>query len=605
MAKKRNLKRQLYTFSKVDDGYAIVAPKHKGLVLSGGGAKGVAYVGMLKAMTENGFIKDLTHISGASAGSITASAIALGMTFEHTEKLVLGLDITNLLDNKGFRLRAKGERFRNILEIVYMYQFKEHLNSVQQPVPNELLHDYAILKQKIVQYESELAREGITIHSVEDILELSRSAERLKHMDHAFKSIPTIIKNKNGEVLENPRLSFHDIARLRSLLPTDQQHLIKKLSVVTTNQTKRKLEIHNEEECANSSIAEKVQHSSAHPFIFTPALNDAGEHIADGGILDNLPIIALKKLGLHKEEILCVKIESDSSFAERIANAASHLPEAITSFTRWIDDGMEHLLGGRLFTARASTRNREKIFHNMGNMLYLNTGNIDTTTLYPTLQEKQKTIKSAYRSTRKLLGSHSRVFDNPLIAMVYLGKDKLDQTLIHQTDKDELFHYAWYAKVIFLLQNQLAIEIKDNDFSAVDNYLLQIDDVLRKDSKLSEIQQEQIMSLCLKQIDFYSEGKLEQYILKKITEEQDAHKVGWFTWLLQLLWKPIEWVLSLFSTAEPEQSTEENTQASENPVAPVRLHGLFTHTIHSTRLVKDDSAFDEDSDSDSCCSILT
>ncbi|KTD64963.1 patatin-like phospholipase family protein [Legionella shakespearei] len=605
MAKKRNLKRQLYTFSKTDDGYAIVAPKHKGLVLSGGGAKGIAYVGMIKAMTETGFLKDLTHISGASAGSITASIMAMGMKPEHAEKLVIGLDVINLLDNKGFRLRAKGERFRSILEIVYMYQFKEHLNAVQLPVPKELQLDYAILKQKVVLYESALSRQGITINSVDDILELSHSVERLTNMDRAFQSIPTIIKNRDGEQLENPRFSFHDMARLRSLLPEDQQHLIKKLSVVTTNQTKRELEIHNEEYGANGSIAEKVQHSSAHPFIFTPAVNDAGEHIADGGILDNLPIIALKKLGLHKEEILCVKLESHSSFADRIANAASHIPEAITSFTRWVDDGMEHLIGGRLFTARASTRNREKIFHNLGNMLYLNTGSIDTTTMYPTLQEKQDVIDASYRSTRKLLGSHSRIFDNPLIAMVYLGKDKLDHTLIHETDEEELFQYAAYAKMIFLLQNQLAKEIKDNDFYSVENYLLQIDDILRKDSGLNETQQDQIMSLCLKQIDFYTEGQLEQHIMQKIAKEQDAHKVSWFTWLLKLLWKPIEWVLSFISSPKPEQTAEENVQESEDPIAPVRLYGLFAQTIHSTRLVKDDLSFDEDSASNDCCSILS
>jgi VPS inhibitor protein D len=605
MAKKRYLKRQLYTFKKVDNGYAIVAPQHTGLVLSGGGAKGVAYIGMIKAMIETGFFNDLTHISGASAGSITASIMALGMKPEHAEKLVIELDITKLLDNQGFRLRAKGERFRNILEIVYMYQFREHLKAVQQPVPEELQLNYTILKQKIALYESELLRQGIIINSVDDIIALSHSAERLISMDKAFKAIPVLLKNRDAEKIECPRLSFHDLARLRSLLPTDQQHLIKKLSVVTTNQTKRKLEIHNEEYGGNSSIAEKVQHSSAHPFIFTPAINDAGEYIADGGILDNLPIIALKKLGLHKEQILCVKLESHASFADRITSAASHIPEAITAFTRWVDDGMEHLIGGRVFTARASTRNREKIFHNLGNMLYLNTGNIDTITMSPSLQEKQDVINEAYRSTRKLLGSHSRIFDNPLIAMVYLGKDKLDQTLILETDDDELFRHAAYAKIIFLLQNQLAKEIKDNDFYSLENYLIQIDDLLRIDSGLNETQQDQIMSLCLKQIDFYTEGKLEEHILQKIAEEKNSHKVSWFTWLLELLWKPIEWVLSFFSNPEPEPLIAENTQTTTDPVAPKRLYGLFIHKIHSTRLAEDNLTSDEDSDPNGCCSILS
>lgn len=592
MAKKRNLKRQLYIFSKIDEGYAIIPPKHKALVLSGGGSKGAAYIGMMKAMEEKGVIKDLTHISGASAGSITASVIAMGMSYEHAEQLVLQLDITKLLDTKGFRLRAKGERFRNVFEVIYLYQLKEHLKYREKPINEANRLDYETLQHKIALYETALSKQGISITSIDDIFQLVQSSKLLKKLDDAFVSIPKMIKNKNGEKIENPRITFTDMSRLRSLLPINRQHLIKNLSVVTTNQTKKTLEIYNEQYGADESIAEKVQHSSAHPLIFSPALNEEGEFIADGGILDNMPTIALKKTGINNEEILCVKIESDDSFKDRVNAAASHVPEAITAFAQWADDRLEEILGGRLFTGRTHTRNREKIFHNLGNMLYLNTGSITTTSIYPTKEEKVAVIEMAYQSTRELLNNHSRVFDNPLIAMVYLGEDKLKHTLLSEGIQNELFKCAAQAQKIFLLQNQLSQEIKSDVFDDVENYLTQIEDVLQHDSGLNTTQQEQIMSLCLKQINFYTEGKLENHIIEQINAERNARKVSWFTQLLRLLWQPIEWVFSLFSTKEPEHVVEEKpevmSEEKTNTITPMKLIGLFAIPIHSTPLVKDE-----------------
>lgn len=48
-----------------------------GLVLSGGGGKGAYQIGVLKALKENGYLDDITDISGASIGSVNAMLYAM------------------------------------------------------------------------------------------------------------------------------------------------------------------------------------------------------------------------------------------------------------------------------------------------------------------------------------------------------------------------------------------------------------------------------------------------------------------------------------------------------------------------------------------------
>lgn len=52
----------------------------KGLVLSGGGARGVAHIGVLKALEEKQI--EITHISGTSAGAIVGALYAAGHSWD-------------------------------------------------------------------------------------------------------------------------------------------------------------------------------------------------------------------------------------------------------------------------------------------------------------------------------------------------------------------------------------------------------------------------------------------------------------------------------------------------------------------------------------------
>ena len=57
-----------------------------GLVLSGGGAKGIAHIGVLKAMEEAGLTPD--YITGTSMGSIIGGLYSIGYSADELKEVV-------------------------------------------------------------------------------------------------------------------------------------------------------------------------------------------------------------------------------------------------------------------------------------------------------------------------------------------------------------------------------------------------------------------------------------------------------------------------------------------------------------------------------------
>jgi predicted acylesterase/phospholipase RssA len=55
------------------------------LVLSGGGLSGMVYLGALKYLQEEGYDKNILHISGASIGALFATAFTLGVSMDDLE----------------------------------------------------------------------------------------------------------------------------------------------------------------------------------------------------------------------------------------------------------------------------------------------------------------------------------------------------------------------------------------------------------------------------------------------------------------------------------------------------------------------------------------
>jgi len=108
----------LFFFCCVTELAGLNARPRVGLVLSGGGAKGIAHVGALKVIEELGIPID--YIGGTSMGSIVGGLYALGYTSVQLENYVKGADWENLLNDRVLRrhvsIYEKGERKRYWLQ---------------------------------------------------------------------------------------------------------------------------------------------------------------------------------------------------------------------------------------------------------------------------------------------------------------------------------------------------------------------------------------------------------------------------------------------------------------------------------------------------------
>ena len=541
------------------------------------------------------FIQGLTHISGASGGAISTSLIAIGMSPEDFTVLGKHLDIAKLLDADRFAVRASGNRLRNVLEIIYIQQIKAHIADIPEPTSEKEKLDFFIIKQKIKLYDDVLKQKNLVINNLKDVVDIIKDVAKLRVLDQAFKLLPKDLGTYGNKKIETPRITFRDLERLRSILPEDKKHLIKKLSVVTTNQTKGKLETFNADNSgADYSIAEKVQHSCAHPVLFVPARDSQGNSIADGGILDNMPVEVLLELGLNIEEILCVKIEADATFQDRIQKAQAHEPELMTELLRAVDSFVQVIIGGALLQQRTNIMNREKVLNHLGNMLYINSGTLTTTTTKPTEAQNEFAIANAYDATTELLKNRNKIFNRPLLAMLYLGLANLDELLILEGAEQEIINAAMQAKVIFLIQKALIDELNTDDFSSVEDHLQTIENTLQVNvgvTPLNEQQQKLAMAFCLKEIDYLTEGKLEKYIRDQIImeDEQNRPRVGWFKQLLALLYRPIAWILSLCACTQPEEPVKEPSlkeNGEQQKITPLKMLSMFAYKEPEIKPVK-------------------
>jgi len=121
-----------------------VSPAQKrpkiGLVLSGGGAKGIAHIGVLKAMEEAGLTPD--YITGTSMGSIVGGLYAAGYNADQLEYVVRNADWGYLLSNKiPFDKVTIEEKF-----YYGRYLFEVYMKGKQIQLPKGIIEGQALME---------------------------------------------------------------------------------------------------------------------------------------------------------------------------------------------------------------------------------------------------------------------------------------------------------------------------------------------------------------------------------------------------------------------------------------------------------------------------
>src|SRR5574344_2623204 len=130
----------------------MISAQKVGLVLSGGGAKGLTHIGIIRALEENNIPID--YITGTSMGAIIGSLYAMGYSPDEMEEL---------LKSDDFKRWYSGE-----IEQKYIYYFKKDL-----PTPDFVNIRLSLQEQVIKNKEQSKIKTQFLPQSVVDPIQMN------------------------------------------------------------------------------------------------------------------------------------------------------------------------------------------------------------------------------------------------------------------------------------------------------------------------------------------------------------------------------------------------------------------------------------------------
>jgi len=200
------------------------------LVFSGGGIKGLAYVGAIKALEEKQLFQNVKRFAGASAGAITAALLAIGMGADELDEQMSSVDFSTFLKKSNVDIEALVDK------------------------PSEEF----ILKGPEVIFD-EVTKRGLCDGSV--FIQWLTSMFKLKGFDEATTFAQLYEKTGNELIVV----------------------------LCYANCSKTVLACYKNEEMANMPIVTAVRGSMSIPFVFQPLIWNNNTYV-DGGTMYNYPI---------------------------------------------------------------------------------------------------------------------------------------------------------------------------------------------------------------------------------------------------------------------------------------------------------------------------
>jgi len=238
---KSHVKGRIIPIPPIDFSNSYAKYPFKNLVFKGGGVKGTAYLGAIKALYENDIIDQIERVAGSSAGAITATLLCFNKDFQ---------SITAMMNSLNYQMVPQLKTEFESKEPVWLPKFigKEVL---------KLSSDVEAVQRLISRY----------------------GWYSSEYFYNWLKSV--IAENCNG----NPLATFQDF----------QNCGFKDLYIIATNASKLDVAIFSHEITPQMPVADAVRMSMSIPLFFESMQYNGsqiglGEIYVDGGVLLNYPI---------------------------------------------------------------------------------------------------------------------------------------------------------------------------------------------------------------------------------------------------------------------------------------------------------------------------
>lgn len=243
--------------------------KFKGLVLEGGGARGIVYSGALQAIEKKGLLKDIIHYVGTSVGSITALMLALDYTPKEITNKMIDLKSKNILKKDLFFYMREVAEWNGVWNTVKSLFYGLTIGLIRVPLNiYHLIFSYGY-------YDSSPLRKWL----------ISLLEEKGFDKETSF----TTIYEKTG----------------------------KKLYITTTNWDERFVRVFSPDD-EELSVLDAVMTSISIPYFFRPKLLN-GVKYCDGGLTANYNINFLSDNNvIPAKDILGLRVDSKSEIDGRL-----------------------------------------------------------------------------------------------------------------------------------------------------------------------------------------------------------------------------------------------------------------------------------------------
>lgn len=297
-----------------------VSAQSVGLVLSGGGAKGLYHIGVIKALEENSIPID--YVSGTSMGSIVAGMYAAGYSPDEMKDIFMTDDVKYWLTGK--------------IQDHYLYYFKK-----QYPVP-AMIRMNVDLVEMIKKRKSK--SDSTSTQGVVDVTELSNNDHEKKKSNNVKFSVADGMMNGASSKDPNKAASMFpstqmDIAFLyffssaSSYCNNNFDSLFVPFSCISVDILKKRQFVWRK-----GDLGMAIRSSMAIPIVFKPVKVDS-MLMYDGGLQNNFPWQEMKQ-DFDPNVIIGVKCVGDGADLSSITGQVEMLVMNKTNYDLPSEDGI-------------------------------------------------------------------------------------------------------------------------------------------------------------------------------------------------------------------------------------------------------------------------